>query len=241
MDMPLELLPAFATMLPRLLRSWRDLVAALRGAQVLVKSVPCFRRHTASSSVVLQGLFEHYSGTQLCSALGFSAQRLLKASLPKSADTLAADLFLRLLKAQRSEEERHRWIEWLNTTLARSESSFTRIRFIALCRRVPVFFSRAYFKEQTLLPLLELSQDPVLQVRQSLGRFLPTVQRMFLLPVDREDIKSFQVAFDQLSSGFESNEVLDIVMHRVHFLAPTCVIFALPGVDGGADSPHGNP
>ena len=98
-------------------------------------------------------------------------------------------------------------MDWLHATLAQSESSFTRMRFITLCTRVPVFFSRAFFKERYLLLLLELSKDPVLQVRRSLAKSLPAVQRMFLLPVDRECLKSFQAALDQLSLGFENDEV----------------------------------
>eukprot|EP00730_Choanoeca_flexa_P006601 TRINITY_DN12185_c0_g1_i1.p1 TRINITY_DN12185_c0_g1~~TRINITY_DN12185_c0_g1_i1.p1 ORF type:complete len:650 (+),score=67.64 TRINITY_DN12185_c0_g1_i1:1039-2988(+) len=190
-SMPLELLSAIATFLPRLIGHSRALNRALKGAE---------------------RLFEHYSETQLAAVLGQCAQRLLKASLPCNVQAGVCDLFLRLLRAQRAQEQRRRWLAWLSKTIFASPCCYTRARVAVLVSLVTKYFSRAFFKEHFFKPSLALCADPVLDVRRAIMQFLPELQRVFTLPVDRELTKQFSDAVTSLYFLPESqNELVDTI------------------------------
>jgi hypothetical protein len=80
----------------------------------------------------------------------------------------------------------------------RGHSCRSRATYVALFRAATLTFSRRFIRARLLEPLLDLSRDPVPNVRIQLARALPTVRRVLRPPIEPEHLPNFQAAVARL-------------------------------------------
>eukprot|EP00055_Hartaetosiga_balthica_P005509 m.16268 g.16268 ORF g.16268 m.16268 type:complete len:459 (-) comp4592_c0_seq1:552-1928(-) len=131
---------------------------------------------------------------------------LLYNSLALPVSTILCDSFASLMVVSRKYLPRLKLIEWLLINLLGNEQSSKRILFIHLCSKVPMYFSRAFFKEYLFLPMLSLAEDTVLDVRRHLSDFIITMKKMLVLPKDHNLHRKLEAAVTQLEDGMYDDE-----------------------------------
>lgn len=99
----------------------------------------------------------------------------------------ACESLARLIRCNRKFDQRTEMVANIVSELAGSgDSSAKRKIYIELCRCLARQFSRRFFKDHFMEPLLNLSCDKVIDVRLALSKVLPMVKSMLRLPGDRD-------------------------------------------------------
>ncbi|XP_004635262.1 serine/threonine-protein phosphatase 4 regulatory subunit 4 [Octodon degus] len=88
------------------------------------------------------------------------------------------------LRYNRKQEQRHEVIQKLIEQLGQGKSYWNRLRFLDTCEFIIEIFSKSFFCKYFFLPAIELTHDPVANVRYvaTLSEYLKTVFLIHLLP-----------------------------------------------------------
>ncbi|XP_053923731.1 serine/threonine-protein phosphatase 4 regulatory subunit 4 isoform X4 [Cuculus canorus] len=115
------------------------------------------------------------------------------------------------LRYNRKQEQRHEVIQKLIEQLGQGKSYWNRLRFLDTCEFIMELFSKSFFCKYFFLPLLELTHDPVANVRMKLCYLLPKVKSTLKIPTDKHLLQQLELCVRKLLCQEKDKDVLTIV------------------------------
>ena len=134
----------------------------------------------------------------------------------------ACESLARLIRCNRKFDQRTEMVAKIVSELAGSDSSAKRKIYIELCHCLARQFSRRFFKDHFLEPLLNLSSDKVIDVRLALSQFLPFVKSMFRIPADRDLNQRLENALRNLIAKDYENRQNRSVTSTIRYYTHLC-------------------
>ncbi|XP_068048631.1 serine/threonine-protein phosphatase 4 regulatory subunit 4 isoform X3 [Anomalospiza imberbis] len=131
------------------------------------------------------------------------------------------------LRYNRKQEQRHEVIQKLierkmvfprllrNEKLGQGKSYWNRLRFLDTCEFIMELFSKSFFCKYFFLPVLELTHDPVANVRMKLCCLLPKVKSTLKIPTDKHLLQQLELCIRKLLCQEKDKDVLTIVKRTV--------------------------
>uniref|UniRef100_A0A8D2IHW4 Serine/threonine-protein phosphatase 4 regulatory subunit 4 n=1 Tax=Varanus komodoensis TaxID=61221 RepID=A0A8D2IHW4_VARKO len=119
------------------------------------------------------------------------------------------------LRYNRKQEQRHEVIQKLIEQLGQGKSYWNRLRFLDTCEFIIELFSKSFFCEYFFLPVLELTHDPVANVRMKLCYLLPKVKSTLKVPTDKHLLQQLELSVRKLLCEEKDKDVLNIVKKMV--------------------------
>ncbi|XP_065696132.1 serine/threonine-protein phosphatase 4 regulatory subunit 4 isoform X2 [Patagioenas fasciata] len=119
------------------------------------------------------------------------------------------------LRYNRKQEQRHEVIQKLIEQLGQGKSYWNRLRFLDTCEIIMELFSKSFFCKYFFLPVLELTHDPVANVRMKLCYLLPKVKSTLKIPTDKHLLQQLELCIRKLSCQEKDKDVLTIVKRTV--------------------------
>ncbi|XP_010002033.1 PREDICTED: serine/threonine-protein phosphatase 4 regulatory subunit 4 [Chaetura pelagica] len=119
------------------------------------------------------------------------------------------------LRYNRKQEQRHEVIQKLIEQLGQGKSYWNRLRFLDTCEFIMELFSKSFFCKYFFLPLLELTHDPVANVRMKLCYLLPKVKSTLKIPTDKHLLQQLELCIRKLLCQEKDKDVLTIVKRTV--------------------------
>ncbi|XP_071413711.1 serine/threonine-protein phosphatase 4 regulatory subunit 4 isoform X2 [Pithys albifrons albifrons] len=119
------------------------------------------------------------------------------------------------LRYNRKQEQRHEVIQKLIEQLGQGKSYWNRLRFLDTCEFIIELFSKSFFCKYFFLPVLELTHDPVANVRMKLCYLLPKVKSTLKIPTDKHLLQQLELCIRQLLCQEKDKDVLTIVKRTV--------------------------
>uniref|UniRef100_A0A8C5NK75 Protein phosphatase 4 regulatory subunit 4 n=1 Tax=Junco hyemalis TaxID=40217 RepID=A0A8C5NK75_JUNHY len=115
------------------------------------------------------------------------------------------------LRYNRKQEQRHEVIQKLIAQLGQGKSYWNRLRFLDTCEFIMELFSKSFFCKYFFLPVLELTHDPVANVRMKLCCLLPKVKSTLKIPTDKHLLQQLELCIRKLLCQEKDKDVLTIV------------------------------
>ncbi|XP_042730149.1 serine/threonine-protein phosphatase 4 regulatory subunit 4 isoform X2 [Lagopus leucura] len=115
------------------------------------------------------------------------------------------------LRYNRKQEQRHEVIQKLIEQLGQGKSYWNRLRFLDTCEFIMELFSKSFFCKYFFLPVLELTHDPVANVRIKLCYLLPKVKSILKIPTDKHLLQQLELCIRKLLCQEKDKDVLTIV------------------------------
>ncbi|XP_057242720.1 serine/threonine-protein phosphatase 4 regulatory subunit 4 isoform X2 [Malurus melanocephalus] len=119
------------------------------------------------------------------------------------------------LRYNRKQEQRHEVIQKLIEQLGQGKSYWNRLRFLDTCEFIMELFSKSFFCKYFFLPVLELTHDPVANVRMKLCCLLPKVKSTLKIPTDKHLLQQLELCIRKLLCQEKDKDVLTIVKRTV--------------------------
>ncbi|KAG8449086.1 hypothetical protein GDO86_015948 [Hymenochirus boettgeri] len=119
------------------------------------------------------------------------------------------------LRYNRKEEQRHDIIQKLIEQLGQGKSYWNRLRFLDTCEYIMEFFSKSFFCKQFFLSVLELTNDPVANVRMKACYMLPKLKSTLKLPGDKQLLQQLEFCVRKLLCQEKDKDVLIVVKKTV--------------------------
>ncbi|XP_056348652.1 serine/threonine-protein phosphatase 4 regulatory subunit 4 isoform X2 [Oenanthe melanoleuca] len=119
------------------------------------------------------------------------------------------------LRYNRKQEQRHEVIQKLIEQLGQGKSYWNRLRFLDTCEFIMELFSKSFFCKYFFLPVLELTHDPVANVRMKLCCLLPKVKSTLKIPTDKHLLQQLELCIRKLLCQEKDKDVLSIVKRTV--------------------------
>uniref|UniRef100_A0ABK0M5I2 Protein phosphatase 4, regulatory subunit 4 n=1 Tax=Rattus norvegicus TaxID=10116 RepID=A0ABK0M5I2_RAT len=119
------------------------------------------------------------------------------------------------LRYNRKQEQRHEVIQKLIEQLGQGKSYWNRLRFLDTCEFIIEIFSRSFFCKYFFLPVIELTHDPVANVRMKLCYLLPKVKSALKIPADMHLLQQLEMCVRKLLCQEKDKDVLAIVKKTV--------------------------
>ncbi|XP_068942109.1 serine/threonine-protein phosphatase 4 regulatory subunit 4 isoform X2 [Petaurus breviceps papuanus] len=119
------------------------------------------------------------------------------------------------LRYNRKQEQRHEIIQKLIEQLGQGKSYWYRLRFLDTCEFIIELFSKSFFCKYFFLPALELTHDPVANVRMKLCYLLPKVKSTLKIPADKHLLQQLELCVRKLLCQEKDKDVLAIVKRTV--------------------------
>ncbi|XP_053138367.1 serine/threonine-protein phosphatase 4 regulatory subunit 4 isoform X2 [Hemicordylus capensis] len=119
------------------------------------------------------------------------------------------------LRYNRKQEQRLEVIQKLIEQLGQGKSYWNRLRFLDTCEFIIELFSKSFFCEYFFLPVLELTHDPVANVRMKLCYLLPKVKSTLKVPTDKHLLQQLELCVRKLLCEEKDKDVLSIVKKMV--------------------------
>ncbi|NXF96443.1 PP4R4 phosphatase, partial [Eubucco bourcierii] len=119
------------------------------------------------------------------------------------------------LRYNRKQEQRHEVIQKLIEQLGQGKSYWNRLRFLDTCEFIMELFSKSFFCKYFFLPVLELTHDPVANVRMKLCYLLPKVKSTLKSPSDKHLLQQLELCIRKLLCQEKDKDVLSIVKRTV--------------------------
>uniref|UniRef100_A0A803T1Z4 Protein phosphatase 4 regulatory subunit 4 n=1 Tax=Anolis carolinensis TaxID=28377 RepID=A0A803T1Z4_ANOCA len=119
------------------------------------------------------------------------------------------------LRYNRKQEQRHEVIQKLIEQLGQGKSYWNRLRFLDTCEFIIELFSKSFFCEYFFLPVLELTHDPVANVRMKLCYLLPKVKSTLKVPTNKHLMQQLEMCVRKLLCEEKDKDVLSIVKKMV--------------------------
>nr|XP_025725204.1 serine/threonine-protein phosphatase 4 regulatory subunit 4 isoform X2 [Callorhinus ursinus] len=115
------------------------------------------------------------------------------------------------LRYNRKQEQRHEVIQKLIEQLGQGKSYWNRLRFLDTCEFIIEIFSKSFFCKYFFLPAIELTHDPVANVRMKLCYLLPKVKSTLKIPADKHLLQQLEMCVRKLLCQEKDKDVLAIV------------------------------
>ncbi|NXM80011.1 PP4R4 phosphatase, partial [Oenanthe oenanthe] len=131
------------------------------------------------------------------------------------------------LRYNRKQEQRHEVIQKLIEQLGQGKSYWNRLRFLDTCEFIMELFSKSFFCKYFFLPVLELTHDPVANVRMKLCCLLPKVKSTLKIPTDKHLLQQLELCIRKLLCQEKDKDVLSIVKRVSIFLFKQHLIMGL--------------
>ncbi|XP_037687900.1 serine/threonine-protein phosphatase 4 regulatory subunit 4 isoform X2 [Choloepus didactylus] len=119
------------------------------------------------------------------------------------------------LRYNRKQEQRHEVIQKLIEQLGQGKSYWNRLRFLDTCEFIIEIFSKSFFCKYFFLPAIELTHDPVANVRMKLCYLLPKVKSTLTIPADKHLLQQLEMCVRKLLCQEKDKDVLAIVKRTV--------------------------
>ncbi|XP_047652086.1 serine/threonine-protein phosphatase 4 regulatory subunit 4 isoform X2 [Phacochoerus africanus] len=119
------------------------------------------------------------------------------------------------LRYNRKQEQRHEVIQKLIEQLGQGKSYWNRLRFLDTCEFIIEIFSKSFFCKYFFLPAIELTHDPVANVRMKLCCLLPKVKSTLKIPADKHLLQQLEMCVRKLLCQEKDKDVLAIVKRTV--------------------------
>ncbi|XP_057269330.1 serine/threonine-protein phosphatase 4 regulatory subunit 4 isoform X7 [Pezoporus wallicus] len=119
------------------------------------------------------------------------------------------------LRYNPKQEQRHEVIQKLIEQLGQGKSYWNRLRFLDTCEFIMELFSKSFFCKYFFLPVLELTHDPVANVRMKLCYLLPKVKSTLRIPTDKHLLQQLELCIRKLLCQEKDKDVLTIVKRTV--------------------------
>ncbi|XP_053080865.1 serine/threonine-protein phosphatase 4 regulatory subunit 4 isoform X3 [Acinonyx jubatus] len=119
------------------------------------------------------------------------------------------------LRYNRKQEQRHEVIQKLIEQLGQGKSYWNRLRFLDTCEFIIEIFSKSFFCKYFFLPTIELTHDPVANVRMKLCYLLPKVKSTLKIPADKHLLQQLEMCVRKLLCQEKDKDVLAIVKRTV--------------------------
>nr|XP_045010822.1 serine/threonine-protein phosphatase 4 regulatory subunit 4 isoform X2 [Jaculus jaculus] len=119
------------------------------------------------------------------------------------------------LRYNRKQEQRHEVIQKLIEQLGQGKSYWNRLRFLDTCEFIIEIFSKSFFCKYFFLPVIELTHDPVANVRMKLCYLLPKVKSTLKIPTDKHLLQQLEMCVRKLLCQEKDKDVLAIVKRTV--------------------------
>ncbi|KAM7154889.1 serine/threonine-protein phosphatase 4 regulatory subunit 4 isoform 2-T2 [Molossus nigricans] len=119
------------------------------------------------------------------------------------------------LRYNRKQEQRHEVIQKLIEQLGQGKSYWSRLRFLDTCEFIIEIFSKSFFCKYFFLPAIELTHDPVANVRMKLCYLLPKVKSTLKIPADKHLLQQLEMCVRKLLCQEKDKDVLAIVKRTV--------------------------
>ncbi|XP_016067976.1 PREDICTED: serine/threonine-protein phosphatase 4 regulatory subunit 4 [Miniopterus natalensis] len=119
------------------------------------------------------------------------------------------------LRYNRKQEQRHEIIQKLIEQLGQGKSYWSRLRFLDTCEFIIEIFSKSFFCKYFFLPAIELTHDPVANVRMKLCYLLPKVKSTLKIPADKHLLQQLEMCVRKLLCQEKDKDVLAIIKRTV--------------------------
>ncbi|XP_071972382.1 serine/threonine-protein phosphatase 4 regulatory subunit 4 isoform X3 [Engystomops pustulosus] len=119
------------------------------------------------------------------------------------------------LRYNRKQEQRHEIIQKLVEQLGQGKSYWNRQRFLDTCEYIMEFFSKSFFCKYFYLSVLELTGDPVANVRMKVCNMLPKLKSTLKLPADKHLLQQLELCVRKLLCQEKDKDVLAVVKRTV--------------------------
>nr|DBA14694.1 TPA: hypothetical protein GDO54_005626 [Pyxicephalus adspersus] len=119
------------------------------------------------------------------------------------------------LRYNRKQEQRHEIIQKLVEQLGQGKSYWNRQRFLDTCEYIMEFFSKSFFCKYFYLSVLELTSDPVANVRMKVCYMLPKLKSTLKLPADKHLLQQLEMCVRKLLCQEKDRDVLAVVKRTV--------------------------
>uniref|UniRef100_UPI00398F32A9 serine/threonine-protein phosphatase 4 regulatory subunit 4 isoform X2 n=1 Tax=Pristiophorus japonicus TaxID=55135 RepID=UPI00398F32A9 len=115
------------------------------------------------------------------------------------------------VRYNRKQEQRQEICSKLIEQLGQGRSCWNRLRFLDTCECIMDLFSKAFFCKYFFLPVLELSNDPVPNVRIKFCYMLPKLKSTLKLPADKHLLQQLELCVKKLLCQEKDKDVTAIV------------------------------
>ncbi|XP_041070145.1 serine/threonine-protein phosphatase 4 regulatory subunit 4 [Carcharodon carcharias] len=115
------------------------------------------------------------------------------------------------VRYNRKQEQRQEICSKLIAQLGQGRSCWNRLRFLDTCECIMDLFSKAFFCKYFFLPVLELSNDPVPNVRIKFCYMLPKLKSALKLPADKYLLQQLELCVRKLLCQEKDKDVTAIV------------------------------
>ncbi|ELK01166.1 Serine/threonine-protein phosphatase 4 regulatory subunit 4 [Pteropus alecto] len=119
------------------------------------------------------------------------------------------------LRYNRKQEQRYEVIQKLIEQLGQGKSYWNRLRFLDTCEFIIEIFSKSFFCKYFFLPAIELTHDPVANVRMKLCYLLPKVKSTLKIPADKHLLQQLEMCVRKLLCQEKDKDVLAMVKRTV--------------------------
>ncbi|KAM4690358.1 serine/threonine-protein phosphatase 4 regulatory subunit 4 isoform 1-T1 [Rhinophrynus dorsalis] len=119
------------------------------------------------------------------------------------------------LRYNRKQEQRHEVIQKLIEQLGQGKSYWNRQRFLDTCEYIMELFSKSFFCKYFFIPVLELTSDPVANVRMKVCYLLPKLKLTLRLPGDKHLLQQLELCVRKLLCQEKDKDVLAVVKRTV--------------------------
>ncbi|XP_004681650.1 PREDICTED: serine/threonine-protein phosphatase 4 regulatory subunit 4 isoform X2 [Condylura cristata] len=119
------------------------------------------------------------------------------------------------LRYNRKQDQRLEVIQKLIEQLGQGKSYWNRLRFLDTCEFIIEIFSKSFFCKYFFLPAIELTHDPVANVRMKLCCLLPKVKSTLKIPADKHLLQQLEMCVRKLLCQEKDKDVLAIVKRTV--------------------------
>ncbi|XP_067680173.1 serine/threonine-protein phosphatase 4 regulatory subunit 4-like [Haliotis asinina] len=130
----------------------------------------------------------------------------------------AARTLLVLLRYLKKQEQREELIAHIIEDFCHGRSCHHRSLFIDICRFVMELYSKAFFKEHFFENVLELTSDPVANIRLRLCTVLPLLKQLIKLPYDRNLLQQLEASVRRILINEKDRDVISAIKQAVEEL-----------------------
>ncbi|XP_059818600.1 serine/threonine-protein phosphatase 4 regulatory subunit 4 isoform X3 [Hypanus sabinus] len=115
------------------------------------------------------------------------------------------------VRYNRKQEQRQEICSKIIEQLGQGKSCWNRLRFLDTCECIMELFSKAFFCKYFFLPVLELSNDPVPNVRIKFCYMLPKLKSVLKLPADKHLLQQLDLCVRKLLCQEKDKDVTAVV------------------------------
>ncbi|XP_077322941.1 LOW QUALITY PROTEIN: serine/threonine-protein phosphatase 4 regulatory subunit 4 [Lithobates pipiens] len=119
------------------------------------------------------------------------------------------------LRYNRKQEQRHEIIQKMVEQLGQGKSYWSRQRFLDTCEYIMEFFSKSFFCKYFYLSVLELTSDPIANVRMKVCYMMPKLKSTLKLPADKHLLQQLELCVRKLLCQEKDRDVLAVVKRTV--------------------------